>query len=167
MLPCCYYCYYSGSQPDCDPKRLLVLVYTNLKREWNECNIDKAWLHYREASSSSSELSDVVESPSCTDLLGLRRLLSWPDDVCGLSIEIEGSHFHFSLFKEYLVYIYLPKIRILWRTNVHLGPSLQHLAPLNLVTRNAVRVEYHTNPQSPCEKKKMKMRYRAFIAYLF
>lgn len=93
---CCYCC--SGS-PDCDPNWLPVHVCTTVRENKlttnpfvgpmiGECDKHKErTTTYREASSSSSELSEVDESPSWTDLLGRRRLLSWPDDVCGLNIE--------------------------------------------------------------------------------
>jgi|LakMenEpi03Aug12_release.lakeMendotaPanAssembly.Ray.scaffolds.fasta_scaffold1231250_1 hypothetical protein len=42
---------------------------------------------------------------------------------------------------------HIPKIGILWRANVHLGPSFQHLAPVQLVTRIAMGIEDDADPQ--------------------
>ena len=43
-----------------------------------------------------------------------------------------------------------PEIGILRRANVHLGPSFQHLAPVQLVVRIAVRIQDDAHPQSTC-----------------
>jgi hypothetical protein len=42
---------------------------------------------------------------------------------------------------------HIPKIGVLWRTDVHLGPAFQHLAPLQLVARVAVGIEDDADPQ--------------------
>ena len=47
----------------------------------------------------------------------------------------------------------LPEIGILWRTDINLGPLLQHLAPLQLVAYNPMWIEHHANPQSAFNKK--------------